>query len=438
MKGLELLTKFRRNQVITVDDWKDLTNHKHKLTHVMEDAIEDLKKSSEEDIAKARDEVSKTGQQNRDVSVESIIKNLQNKSGIHSHFQELREGCFYSDWDKLRGKWIIFDELSTEMQEALAFFVYAEAQTNLNLLKMGIERYINRLRETEQLLKKLPYSSYEELRSPENWESNNLPFTIQSKVDQIRFDKGFKVMKQFIEEKSFEFLSFGVFRKTMLEYLKVTTKQEDEQWFPHPMIKAMMMAMSLAKEKGKEGENVAALSTDENQTYEGKPIMMFNVIATMKSGICEIINITDLSHPEVKFTQDMIEKIIRTETILEREQGKDITFSVSIEAMNAIGIKTKMIRMAEIPDAIRMTKEMMKDGHFQGVPKETREQILAIRGSEEWGDLDTIVRTMIISGYGMKKYPEYNSHVTPAEKYRKFKIRQSILFALEKPYLQTA
>ena len=438
MKGLELLTKFRRNQVVTVDDWKELKNHKHKLTHVMEDALNDLKKASEEDIEKAKEEVAKTGHENKNVKVADVIKNLQNKSGIHSHFQEIREGCFFSDWDKLRGKWVIFDELSSEMQDALAFFVYAEAQINLNLLKMGIERYVNKLRETKQLLEKLPYPSYQELRSPEKWESNSLSFPIQNKVDRVKYEKGLKVMKQFIEEKSFQFLSFGIFRKTMLEYLKVIAKQKDEKWFPHPMIKAMMMAVSLAKTENKEGENIAALAGDADQTYEGKPMITFNVIVKMNSGICEFVKITDMAHPEIEFTQDMIEKIIRTEIVIERQQGKDIPHYIGTEALNVIGLKTKVIKMDEIPDAIRMVKDMVKNGQYEGLPKTIQEQILAIIGVEEWDDLDSALRTMIVIGYGSQKYPEYNIHSTPVDSFRKFKCRITVLQVLEQPYLQTA
>ncbi|WP_155991235.1 hypothetical protein [Candidatus Nitrosotenuis uzonensis] len=364
---------------------------------------------------------------------------MENRSGIHSHFQELREGCFYVNWDKLRGKWVVFDEFSGDMQEALAFYVFAEAQTNLNMLKMGIERYVNKLRETGQLLRKVPYPSYVELKTPDKWECNSLSPPIQSKVDSVKYEKGLKVMQQFIDQRSFQFLSFGVFRKTMLEYLKTIDKQSDEQWYPHPMIKSMMMALSIAKKEKKIGANMAALSDDSNMTFSGKPTMSFSVIAKMVSEeACEVVNITELSHPDFQFNQDRIEKIIRTETIIERHPGKEIPFSTYIEALNTIGIRTKMIKMDEIPDAIRYIKDLAQKGLLAQYPKETVAQILAINGVEEWDDLDGVVRATTVSLYGINKYPEFNSHMTPAEKIPKFKCRQSILFALEKPYLETA
>ena len=438
MKGLELLTKFRRNQIVTVEDWNDLKNHKHKLTHVIEESMKDLKNATNEDIKKAKKEVAKTNQLGYGGSVDDALKNLQNKSGIYSHFQRLREGCFYSDWDKLREKWIVFDELSKDMQEALAFFVCAEAQITLNLLRSGIERYVNKLRETKQLLKKLPYPSYVELRPPEKWESNNLDYPIQSKVDQVKYEKGLKVMGQFIVEKSFQFLSFGIFRKTMHKYLKIIEKHENENQFPHPMIKAMVMATSAAKKESKEGENVAAVAGDGDQTYGGESMITFSAIVNMNSGIYEFVKITDLAHPEIEFTQDMIEKIIRTETIIEQNQGKEIPPNIWIEALNVIGIRTKMIKLDEISDAIRNAKEMIRSKNCTGISQQMIKQINAIKGTEEWDGLDTILRTMIVSIYGMKKYPRYNSCITPSVSIRKFKCRLAILHALEKPYLPTA
>lgn len=438
LKGLELLTKFRHNEDITIESWKDLRNHKHKLTHVLQEIIKDLKNTTQEDLDKAKKELGKFTEPVSSMTIDDAIKNLEGRSGIHSHFKELREACFYADWDKLRKKWITFDELTTDMAEALSFFVLAEAQVNLNLLKMGIERYVNRLRETGQLLRKLPYPSYIEHRTPENFESNALEFPKRKKADSVLYDKGLKVMQQFIEQRSFQFLSFGVFRKTMLEYLKVITKQDSIHWHPHPMIKAMMMAMSgLHREDYKEGENIVAIADDSDLTYNGKAMMVFNVVAKKKSDVTEFVNITELSHQEIKFHGDLIEKIIRTEIIIERCHGKDVPASIYIEALNAIGVRTKMVKIEEVPDAIRFAQDFAKQGKLE-VPAEMMEKILAIKGAEEWDSLDTNVRAIIASIYGHDKYPGFDSYMTPTDNIRKSKCRQIILMTLAQPYLKTA
>ena len=62
---------------------------------------------------------------------------------------------------------------------------------------------------------------------------------------------------------------------------------------------------------------------------------------------------------------DIIEKIIRTEIILERQIGKNVPFALYIEALNAVGIKTKMIKLDEIPNAIREAKRSVNSGKLK-------------------------------------------------------------------------
>ena len=438
MKGLALLRKFSSDQVVTIKDWMDLKNHKHKLTYELEWAIKHLGNASDSDLEKAKEAAVKIGYQSHDISADRAIRELQNKSGIYAHFQKLRESCFYSDWDKLRKKWTIFDELLKEKQEALSFFIYKAAQSDIDFLKKGIEAYVNRLRETGQLLEKLPYPSYEEFRPPEKWESRGLTYQIQRKADRLKFEKGAKVMKQFIKLQSFQLLSFNIFRKIIDEYSKVVAKQENEKRFPHPMIKAMLAAISIAREKSKDGENISMLSGDAEQTHSGNPRIMFTVAARMKSGVYELVRITDMAHPKIEFTQDMIEKIIQTEIIIERNQGKEIPSNIWIEALSVIGIRTKMIKLAEIPEAIRLAKKMTQSRQWKRVSEETICQINAIKGTEEWNGLSGILRSMIVTAYGQKKYPGYNIYLTPNGRIQKFKCREIILMVLEKPYIPTA
>ena len=364
LKGLELLTRFRKNEDLTNKIWTDLKNHKHKLTYVMTESIKGLKKATKEDLENAKTELGKFGHDLDNTDISKTITDMKKRIGINSSFQELKEACFYVDWDVLRGKWMLFDELPKDYMDKLTFYVVSEAELTLNLLKIVIETHINRLRETNQLLEQLPYPSYIEHRTPENFDSNTLQDPLKEKVNQIKHAEGLKAMKQFIEQKSFRFLSFGIFRKTMLEYFKVIEKQDFDQRLPHPLIKAMLMVMSKVQELSKDGENIAAISDDADVTYSGNPGMVFNVIATKKSNICEFVNVTELKE-NLECTSDIMEKIIRTEIILERQIGKDVPFALYIEALNAIGIKTKMIKLDEIPNAIREAKRSVNSGKIK-------------------------------------------------------------------------
>ena len=211
LKGLELVTRFKHNEDLTNQNWIALQNHKHKLTHVMSESLEILKNATEEDLEKAKGELEKLGIGVSELDLSKPTTSLQNRVGVISNFQKLRESCFYVDWDKLRGKWMLFDELSKDSQEKLAFYVNSEAKIIINNFKIGIERYVNRLRETGQLLEKLPYPSYIEHRTSENFESNVLLNSFEKKIDKIKYEQGLKIMKQFIEQESFEFLIFGYF-----------------------------------------------------------------------------------------------------------------------------------------------------------------------------------------------------------------------------------
>lgn len=437
MKGLELLRRFSYNQDVTVGIWKKLTTHKHKLTQEMEWGKRVLENASDDDIEKAKDEAVKINSQINAASIDTAIKTLQRKSDIYAHLQKLREGCFYSDWDKLRKKWTVFDEMSKEKQEALSFFVYVSAQIDVDFLKTAVERYANRLRETQQLLGKSPYSYYEEFRPTEKWNSRG-PDQILHDAGRTKFAKGVEVMDQFIALQSFPLLSFNVFRECMYKYLKIVVKREDEKRFPHPMIKAMVMAASTAQEKNKEGENIAVRSEDEEQVYGRKLKIMFAVVVKMKAGVCKLVRIADMDNPEIEFTQDMIEKIIRTETIMERNQGDWMPNNVYAEAFNVIGIETKMIKLEEIPEVICFAKKMARFEQGKRVSEETISQINAIKGVEEWDSLSTALRSRIVSDYGQKKYPKYRIHMLQGDSIQKFVCRKMLLVALKKLYLSTA
>ena len=438
MKGVEILTKSEHNQTISKDEWEALKNHKHKLTHVLNNALSATNELTDETFKKAKQQAAKIDNQIGDFSIEDTIKILQNQANVFSYFKELREGCFFTDWDKQRRRWISFDELSKQMQEALAFFVYVSAQDALNVFKIGIERYVNRYRKNGQQLIKLPFPTYTEFRTPENWESKNLPSLIQNKVDKIKFQKGLNIMRQFIDKKSFKNLSFDIYNKTLNNYKKVIAKQKDDELFLHPMLNAIMTAASTATQENKDGKNFAFVAGDANLTPDGKPLILFKVIARMNSSICEIVQIIDKNHPEIVFTSDMIEKIIRTEIIIERNQGKEISPDLFIEALSVIGIKCKMIQLEKIQEVINFVKEMSKLGKLNHVPSNIRKQIEMIKGEEEWSDLGGQVRSIITYNYSVTKYPGCNFHITSTDTISKYICRLTILAALEKKFIPTA
>jgi len=70
LKGIELSTRFRRGQDMTSDDWNSLRSHKHKLTHVYEDAIRVLQEAGEKEEAEAMKKLEESGMRVPPVSKE--------------------------------------------------------------------------------------------------------------------------------------------------------------------------------------------------------------------------------------------------------------------------------------------------------------------------------------------------------------------------------
>ena len=86
--------------------------------------------------------------------------------------------------------------------------------------------------------------------------------------------------------------------------------------------------------------------------------MICVAVAKKTSSKCEFIKIHDTEYPEINFTENMLEKIFRTEIIIERSQGKEISPDIWTEVLNVIGIRTKMIKLEEISEAITAVQEM--------------------------------------------------------------------------------
>ena len=437
MKGLELVMKLDRNWGITVDDWDKLMNHKHKLTGVLQWALNTLENMNSADFDKVKNDMAtETGVRYED-SLDAGKRNLQRTLAAYGHLQKLREMCFYSSWDKQNAKWLVFSELTEEKQEVLAFFVFMEAQIRFNILKKFIEKFVNKQRKQGQLLTKVPYPPYEDYKPPRDWESNALPTSPQSKAERVKYDRGFEVMKWFMSTHSFEF-SASIFHKALIQCLRVIVQQGASELFPHPMIDAMVMAASAAYASNEEDQHVMALSGDANQTYSGNPAIVFAAIAKMNSNTCHFVEVETLApNLKRKFTQDMVEKIIRTEIILERCGGKIVPVSICIEALSVIGIKCKMIKQNEIADAIRITKEAFRQGLVK-CPEEMIRKIYAISGVEEWDCMGSELRSTVASTYGRKQYPGYEIYLTPSSNMPKFECRRLILYLLNNKYFPTA
>jgi len=422
---------------MTSDDWNSLRSHKHKLTHVYEDAIRVLQEAGEKEEAEAMKKLEESGMRVPPVSKEKLIKLLQAKSSIHSQFQALRESCLYSDWNEATAKWSVFSEVGQNEQEAIAFFVLRETELQLDFLRFAIESIVNDLRKSGQQAANFPYPKYKDYRTPDQFESMKKFNEPVSKLDQVKYDRGLLVMKKFItfRFKSLDLVTFGVFRDSMMPYLKLIQNQEYDEWYPHPMTKALMLALSAAQD-GSENGNYMGLSGDAD-TPEDMPHVSFAVVVSRNAENYIIAKVEDLVNDHT-LTKAEFEKVIRTETIIERSLGKEVPVSTLIEAISAIGVKVKEIKPEELPSAIEYAKSVVR-ANRSNTPQDVVDEVMNIKSVDEWSSLSPLTRSFIVTVYGPSKHSDYSIFLTPYDgNIPKWKCRMLILQVIQTGYIRTA
>lgn len=437
LKGVELATKFRRGENMSKEDYEKLTDHKHKLVHVKEDAIDVMKNLTDEEEKNSRQELESYGIKVPPVEKSKLIDVLKKRSQDHSQFKNLRENCLFTGWDAIQKKWMIFDELYPETQEDLAFYITHEAESEINFLRFTIERIVNNLRESGQLKEKPPYPSYAEFRTADKYESLKELYKEGSKLDKIKLQKGYKAFQKFVAMNSFQYVTLSVFSDTMLKYLRLLAKQKSEEWYAHPMLKSIMMALTGASNENKDG-NYSGISGDADLTPNKKPCLSFMTIVNRKSEIFKIEKVLDLRFKDREIPSEMIEKILRTDIVIERKEGKEIPLSNFIEAASVVGVTMKKLKDNEIESAIEYAKELLSQGRFQPPTEDIRKEILSAT-KDNWKSLKPETRQTIAPMYGSKIYKGNTVMLTEVpDNVEKWKCRENIMNIIQSEFFPSA
>lgn len=428
LKGYELAIKFRKCQSCTREEWNNLLDHKHKLVHVKEFAIEVLKKSTQKEL----DEMSVN------FSVENIDKKkminiLQSDVVENSQLQNLKEKCLYTDWDSANKMWDDFEKIDSEKQEDLTFYVMKKAEYELDNLRFGIEHAVNSVRLDGNMIKDLPYPRYAEFRDVSNYESLKSRKS-RSRGEKIKFAKGKRILQKFMIKKSFHIIYQEIPFDNLKKYLDLIKKQPDEEQFPHPIIRAILLAYVAANKNDHDG-NYAGVSGDAEETMSGDPMMSTLAIVSRKGEqftIEKIAVITDKSD-EYNFNDKIIEYILDTEMVIERFSGKDVPLEAVHEAYSKVGLKLRKLKDEEIEPAIEISKKLIKEDKFRGIPQELTPKILSAT-RENWEDLDPQVRSLIGSSYATTIPPEENQIIMTGtfDPLPKFKVRGMLYQTLKR------
>ena len=218
--------------------------------------------------------------------------------------------------------------------------------------------------------------------------------------------------------------------ETIIGYLHQTEKKlSDPNFNPHPIIKALALALRAA-EDGKKDGNYMGVSGDAEQ-HHGVPHMLYSVVLQKLGQRYNILNVTDLMTGRTVILQ-IIHRIITAEIELEKFSGDN----VPIDA--AIGIADEAI-----PDMVVMkldaknrnaamdyAKEMIRQKKLVGIPKDVVQRLLSTKNTSEWVKLPSEVRLAIGVAWGTKmgKSTFVITHIE--EDIPKWKVRELIAFKL--------
>lgn len=399
--------------------WNELKNHRHKLTASYSRAIRELEKHSDEEIKEIFKKLD-IGSEIPDRKTATAL--LQKNLFVYSLFNKLREKCLYVDWNQNDNSWIIFSQLNEISQENLAYFILIEAEKALNLFHLKIERFVNQFRKRGQLIIDLPYPNYTEYRDFEDFQSNQEYKDI--KLNEVRHNQGYKTMQKFVLAKSFATLFPKIYRDSIKVYFKIIQKQDESSWRPHPLIKAMWIGYSIMETEKKDG-NYMTVSLDEDIPNVNMAFSLLIVKESEDWHFEKIFNLSD--NTEYPFSFEFIEKLIRTEVVIERIDGDEIPISSLVEALGKIGLDAKILKNRDVPEAITIAKQYINSGKVQNISQSICDEVVGMNTVSDWKTVGSSARSLIATIYGAEKFRKNVIVINENEgKIHKWKCRELI------------
>lgn len=416
-KSYELSIKLRKSQSISQNDWEKLMKHDHKLNSVNEFLIENLENMKQEKF----ESYAKETQNEEFIKYrKEILQKKKAEKAITSQLQFLKERCLYQNWNKEFVEWDDFDFLKSTQKEDLAFFIMKRAASQIKQLYFGIEYAVNILRRDGVILTNLEYPKYDEFRKMSDFDTK-LDDYDKIIEDFPKYHRGEKIMITLIAQKTFGVIDQIHTNEIIGKCLKMAQTKDIDNWYPHPIIKAIFLATANITKTSKDG-NYAGFADDSDQTYEGNP-MMYSIVTVNKKGETMTIEKITINKKDYSPDDKIIEQILETETIIEKHSGKEIPLEKMHEAYSKIGIKIRKLRDNEIEEAIKESHQMIEQDKF----KASLEMIskMKVVTKENWEELEPNVRSCIAMGYQSKIKPEENTMVMTGyiDPIRKFKVR---------------
>lgn len=417
LKAHEISNKLRKRQSISNDEWSKLQDHKHKLNFVPNFMIENLENMSEEELVK----IAKETQTEQYIPyLRQIIQKNKAEAKITSQLQFLKEKCLYQNWNKEFCEWDEFDHLSVEQQEDLAFFIMKRAEKHLHELHFGIEFAVNVIRRDGGTLTELIHPKYNEFREIKNFDTklDNIDSLIG---DFPKYHRGEKIMESLLAKKAFGVVDQIISNSIIKKCLNLVQKDDLDNWYPHPIIKAIFIATSGITKNSEDG-NYYGISGDADQTYSGESMMTAIAIVSKKENIIKIEKLV-INDKEYDINDKIIEQILETEIVIEKHSGKEIPLEKMHEAYSKIGMKVRKLRDSEIESALTGINTKIDEGTLRGVSDDIISKIRSTT-KDNWEKLDPNVRSIIAMGLPTYE-PENNTMIMTGyiDPIPKFKVR---------------
>ena len=423
LKAQKLSNKFEKKQGVTQRDWSNLQNHKYKLNHIYDFMIKHIESADD----KTTQEVTKKlGYENMLQHRSEVLDRLLAKKGHMSQFQFLKEKCLYQNWNKEFSEWDGLDYAAFEQKEDLAYYIMKQAELQLLQLELSIEMAVYVIRRDNFMIRDLEFPTYNELRLPRNFETRSAPNPVD---DHFKYHRGLKIFEALLVKKSFAVIDQVINQELIRKCLKLVPVNNLDNWYPHPMIMSIHLAIAALKQENKDG-NYAGCSGDADQTHEGKPMMYCVTIINQDQQIIKIEKIM-INGNEYSINDKVIQQILETELVIETQTGKEISLEKTHLAFSKIGLKIHKLRDNEIKPAIDNAISKIDEGKVEGITDEMKAKIKLVT-KQNWDDQDVMVRSMIGTWFAPNIVHDENTlvmtgHYDPLEK---FKVRGTIFQAL--------
>jgi len=174
-----------------------------------------------------------------------------------------------------------------------------------------------------------------------------------------------------------------VVEQTVAEYLKRVQQRIADPLHPHPVVKAIMVAVEASK-GGKDG-NYVGVSGDAD-LHGGVPHLSYAAAIKKQGDSYDILEVKDVINGTT-VSPDSIQRMIDAEIEMLNFDGDATPVDAAVQIMDrALSPKFKVVKLDEKDRAaaIELAKWLLAEGRLKGVPSAVFREIRSIGAAADW------------------------------------------------------